>query len=108
MGGCESVGPADSQHVPDSLRAARVPAALTSAADLDDALDAGLLTVAYQPVVSLTTGEVVATESLVRLVDPDTGLLRAPDTFIPLAEATGRIARIDRMVLAQAVPLAVK
>jgi EAL domain-containing protein (putative c-di-GMP-specific phosphodiesterase class I) len=107
-GGCESVGCADSSVVPDSLRAAHAPAALTSPADLDAALDAGLLTVAYQPVVSLRSGEVVAAESLVRLIDPDTGCLRAPDTFIPLAEATGRIARIDRMVLAQAVPLAVQ
>jgi EAL domain-containing protein (putative c-di-GMP-specific phosphodiesterase class I) len=92
--------------VHDSLQAAPAPAALACAADLDAVLDAGLLTVAYQPVVSLATGEVVAVESLVRLVDPLTGRLRAPDSFIPLAEATGRIARIDRMVLAQAVPFA--
>jgi EAL domain-containing protein (putative c-di-GMP-specific phosphodiesterase class I) len=94
--------------MPDAMRAARVPAALSSAADLDAALDAGLLTVAYQPVISLTTGDVVAAESLVRLVDPCTGQLRPPDTFIPLAEATGRISRIDRMVLAEAVPHAVR
>jgi len=70
-------------------------------------LDAGLLTVAYQPVVSITTGEVVAAEALARLQDPETGCLLAPDTFIPLAEQTGRIARIDRMVLEQAAPHAV-
>jgi EAL domain-containing protein (putative c-di-GMP-specific phosphodiesterase class I) len=73
---------------------------------LDAALDAGLLTVAYQPIVSLRTGQVVAAEALARLQDPRTGLLLPPDAFIPLAEATGRIARIDRMVLAQAAPLA--
>lgn len=75
---------------------------------MDAALDAGLLTVVYQPVVSLLTGAVVAAESLVRLRDPATGHLRAPDTFIALAEATGRVTRIDRMVLAQSAPLAVR
>lgn len=72
------------------------------------ALDAGLLTVVYQPVISLKTGAVVAAESLVRLRDPDGGPLHTPDAFLPLAEATGRIGRIDRMVLARAVPLAVE
>ncbi len=90
------------------VRAALAPAGLSAASELDAALDAGLLTVAYQPVVSLLTGAVVAAEALVRLRDPGTGRLLAPDTFIPLAEATGRIARIDQMVLALAVPLAVQ
>jgi EAL domain-containing protein (putative c-di-GMP-specific phosphodiesterase class I) len=81
---------------------------LRSPAELDAALDAGLLTVAYQPVVSLKTGVVVAVESLVRLRRPDGTELLAPDGFIPLAEATGRVARIDRLVLAQAAPRAVQ
>ncbi|MDT7573262.1 MAG: hypothetical protein QOE05_3436 [Actinomycetota bacterium] len=71
-------------------------------------LDAGLLTVAYQPVVSLATGEVVAAEALARMRAPETGGLIPPDAFIPLAERTGRIARIDRMVLEQAAPNAVR
>jgi EAL domain-containing protein (putative c-di-GMP-specific phosphodiesterase class I) len=84
------------------------PAALSTASELDAALDAGLLTVCYQPVISLTSGAVVAAESLVRLRVPGTTELRPPDSFIPLAEATGRVARIDRMVLALAVPWAVQ
>jgi EAL domain-containing protein (putative c-di-GMP-specific phosphodiesterase class I) len=88
----------------ESVRAA--PVALRTGADLDAALDAGLLTVAFQPVLSLRTGAVVAAESLVRLRTPDGGLI-PPDQFIPLAEATGRVSRIDRMVLADAVPRAV-
>jgi EAL domain-containing protein (putative c-di-GMP-specific phosphodiesterase class I) len=90
--------------VTESVRAA--PVALRSAADLDAALDGGLLTVAYQPVLSLRSGAVVAAEALVRLRAPGGGLV-APDQFIPLAEATGRVARIDRMVLAEATRLAV-
>jgi EAL domain-containing protein (putative c-di-GMP-specific phosphodiesterase class I) len=70
-------------------------------------LDAGLLTVAYQPVVSIETGEVVAAEALARMRDPETGCLLAPDAFIPLAEETGQIARIDRLVLAEAAAQAV-
>jgi EAL domain-containing protein (putative c-di-GMP-specific phosphodiesterase class I) len=98
----------ETTHVAERVRVASVPRTLRTASDLDAALDGGLLTVAYQPVLSLITGEVVAAEALVRLRDPDTGQLRAPDSFIPLAEATGRIARIDRMVLELAVPLAVE
>ena len=92
----------------EPLRAAHVPVELSTAGELDAALDAGLLTVAYQPVVSLQTGELVAAEALARLRDPDTGDLRPPDAFIPLAERTGRVGRIDRMVLEQAVPLAAR
>jgi EAL domain-containing protein (putative c-di-GMP-specific phosphodiesterase class I) len=99
---------AESRQVGEQLRAARAPAAPRTASDLDAALDAGLLTVAYQPVISVRTGEVVAAEALARMHDPETGGLLAPDAFIPLAEQTGRIARIDRMVLEQAAPLAVR
>ena len=67
-------------------------------------LDSGMLTVAYQPVVSVRSGDVVAAEALARLRDTNTGCLIPPDEFIPLAERTGRIARIDRMVLAEAAP----
>ena len=90
------------------LRAVASPATPRTGSDLDAALDAGLLTVAYQPVICLQTGEVVAAEALARMRDPDTGCLIPPDAFIPLAERTGRIARIDRMVLAQAASLAVQ
>ena len=92
----------------EHLRAARVPVAPSTAYELDALLDAGLLTVAYQPVVSVTTGEVVAAEALARMRDPETGLLIAPDEFIPLAERTGRVARIDRMVLQQSAPHAAR
>jgi EAL domain-containing protein (putative c-di-GMP-specific phosphodiesterase class I) len=94
--------------VAEQLRAARAPVAPSTAYELDAALDAGLLTVVYQPVISITSGEVVAAEALARLRDPETGSLLPPDTFIPLAEQTGRIARLDRMVLEHAAPQAVR
>jgi diguanylate cyclase (GGDEF)-like protein/PAS domain S-box-containing protein len=55
----------------------------------------------FQPVVDIETGAAVAVESLVRLDDPDRGLL-APDTFIQVAEDSGLIVPIGTSVLEQA------
>ncbi|MEP7091086.1 MAG: EAL domain-containing protein [Nocardioidaceae bacterium] len=56
----------------------------------------------YQPVVNLTSGKVVAVESLVRWQHPVRGLL-GPDRFIPLAEAAGLVHLIGDWVLLQAI-----
>ena len=55
----------------------------------------------FQPVIDIGTGATVAVESLVRLDDPDRGLL-APDTFIQVAEDSGLIVPIGTSVLEQA------
>ena len=89
-----------------NLRADRAAPVPSTASELNAALDAGLLTVAYQPVVDLHSGDVVAAEALARLKDPDSGMLLPPAAFIPLAEATGLIRRIDMMVLELALPQA--
>ena len=67
-------------------------------AQLDAALDGGLAHPHYQPVVDTRTGAVVAVEALARLTHPDTGALLVPDQFLPLAERTGRIRRVDSLV----------
>jgi diguanylate cyclase (GGDEF)-like protein/PAS domain S-box-containing protein len=64
-------------------------------------LDRGELTLEYQPVVALATGEIVAVEALVRWQHPQRGLLQ-PDAFIPLAEETGLVTELGRQVLAAA------
>src|SRR5262249_16106131 len=55
----------------------------------------------HQPVVDLSTGTPVSVETLVRLDDPDRGIL-APGTFIQVAEERGLIVPIGTSVLAQA------
>jgi EAL domain-containing protein (putative c-di-GMP-specific phosphodiesterase class I) len=59
----------------------------------------------YQPIVSLSDGEVSHYEALVRLADDPAGELVAPGRFLPAAERYGLIREIDRMVLAQALEL---
>jgi EAL domain-containing protein (putative c-di-GMP-specific phosphodiesterase class I) len=56
----------------------------------------------YQPIISLTTGQIVSFEALVRWQHPTRGLLY-PGAFIDLAEDTGLITSIDFWVLQEAL-----
>ncbi len=58
-----------------------------------------------QPIVDLTTGEVVQSELLLRMRDPD-GTLVAPGAFLPVAEQYGLIGEIDRWVIEQGAEIA--
>lgn len=55
----------------------------------------------YQPIISLTTGEPVALEALMRWHHPDLGSV-PPTRFIPLAEDTGEIVQLGMWALRQA------
>ena len=82
------------------MRAAAA-ARLELEADLRQALEAGELEVVYQPVVRLDDGAVAGFEALARWRHPRLGPV-PPDTFVPLAEATGLIVAIDRLVARRA------
>jgi diguanylate cyclase (GGDEF)-like protein len=86
-------------YSPETIDAGRAEADLAD--DLARATDAGQLGLLYQPIVDLTTGELVAVEALVRWQHPIRGLL-GPNVFIPIAEKTGLIHNIGGWVLEQA------
>ncbi len=66
------------------------------------ALDEQRLRVEYQPIIDLRTGRATSAEALVRIVDPDVGLLQ-PDSFLEVAEETGLLLTMDERVFAEAV-----
>jgi diguanylate cyclase (GGDEF)-like protein/PAS domain S-box-containing protein len=69
--------------------------------DLWRALDNGELVVHFQPEIALKSGQVVATEALLRWMHPRRGEIQPP-AFVPLAEESSLIVAIDRFVLRQA------
>jgi diguanylate cyclase (GGDEF)-like protein len=69
----------------------------TMAADLREALRLGQFELAYQPIVSLQTGEVHKAEALLRWRHPVRGQLDAAQ-FIPFAESSGLIVDIGDWV----------
>jgi len=69
--------------------------------DLRQALEAGQLSVHYQPQYDLQTGQLIGLESLVRWQHPERGLLM-PRQFIQVAEESGLIVRLGEEILRQA------
>jgi diguanylate cyclase (GGDEF)-like protein/PAS domain S-box-containing protein len=69
--------------------------------DLRRAVECGEITAHYQPIVALTTGEVIGFEALARWRHPQRGII-LPDEFIPLAEETGLILSLGPALLREA------
>jgi len=70
-------------------------------AALEDAVNSSAFTLAYQPIMSLTSGDIAGFEALVRWPHPRWGMMQ-PDQFIALAEETGHIVPLGSWVLGQA------
>jgi diguanylate cyclase (GGDEF)-like protein/PAS domain S-box-containing protein len=70
-------------------------------AELRTAIDEEQFELHYQPIIELATSRIAGFEALVRWRHPKRGLI-APMEFIPLAEESGLIVRLGRLVTATA------
>lgn len=75
--------------------------------DLRQAVEQGELTLHYQPVLSLATGELVSAEALLRWSHPEHGQV-APELVIELAEQTGLIGPLTYGVIDKALTQAAR
>ncbi|GGJ46797.1 EAL domain-containing protein [Deinococcus roseus] len=69
--------------------------------ELRQALREQTLTVHFQPIISLQEGKIEGFEALARWIHPQRGFI-SPAQFIPIAEESGLIVELDRLVLRQA------
>lgn len=86
----------------DETMRSRAVTRLRTEIALREALVDGQLSLYYQPIVDLSSGQVLAAEALVRWDHPTEGLIM-PTQFIPIAEEAGIINALGRWVLTEAV-----
>lgn len=94
--GGDGVAVYDSSMRASALRRADVQARIEAA------VDEGRLFLRFQPIVDARTERVVGAEALLRIDTGDEPAL-GPAEFIPIAEQTGIVERLDRWVLAEVV-----
>jgi len=70
--------------------------------DLRTAIADRAFNVYFQPQVSMTTGAVAGIEALVRWMHPERGMI-SPGEFIPIAEKTGLMAQVGKIVISKAI-----
>lgn len=77
------------------------PTSRVTTEEIRVAVATGQLRLAYQPIVQLSTGRLVAAEALVRWRHPTRGLL-LPSDFVPVAEENGLIGLVGEWVMRSA------
>ena len=83
-------------------RSGRHPAGMTGLeAAIARAVECDEFVLHYQPIVTVRTGDIAAYEALVRWARPGSEML-PPAEFIPVAEVTDLIVRVDTWVINQA------
>lgn len=80
---------------------------LWSAGDLRSAIRGQNLDIAYQPVINLRTGRIVALEAFARWTTAS-GAAVSPDVFIPMAEESGMIGELGAQILRKATRAAAR
>lgn len=90
-----------SYQIHDVVIHARAMARLQLEARLRWAVDNHEMTLFYQPIVEIHTGQVAGLEALLRWNDPVRGLV-GPEEFIAVAEDTGAIIPLGRWVIDEA------
>jgi diguanylate cyclase (GGDEF)-like protein/PAS domain S-box-containing protein len=83
----------------------QVVAEFSLAQQLRQALHSEVLSMHYQPIVHLTTGEIVGFEALMRWRHPERGWV-PPNVFIPLAEQSDLIMEIGSFALHESIAAA--
>jgi EAL domain-containing protein (putative c-di-GMP-specific phosphodiesterase class I)/CHASE2 domain-containing sensor protein len=78
---------------------------LSLLSQLDQAIDSGQLSIAYQPKLEISSGRIVGAEALVRWHHPEKGTVNPAD-FILAAEQSGRIEKLTQYVLRTAIQAA--
>ena len=96
------VGGLGNHLIYDPVLHARAAARMRQEANLRRAIDREEMTLRYQPLVSLTSGEVAGFEVLTYWQDPDRGVV-PPNDFVPLAEQTGLIVPLGWWILDSAL-----
>ncbi len=88
----------------DNQSLADMSADMGWARTIKESIEADRFDFALQPIVDVTSGRVASHEVLLRMLDPDGGVIM-PSGFIPAAERFGLILDIDRWVVENAIAL---